>query len=188
MGSWDGSCQVSGRSHSLPLSDPHVPLWNTDADAWNTCLHQSLTHRCYISRTKPLHCSKRWTWVLQGTFIQIGARRQWEINSTSFPQVPVMKRKSIFGISSWDKGSVFINSFVLLMGQNMKWNVLKISKWTTGIEHDAALGRPVQVGLKIPTQGVLPEAEKKAECEWIILFRFSTAWNSCSVNLHLSAC
>lgn len=138
MGSWDGSFQVSGRSCSLALSDPHVPLWNTDADAWNICLYQSLTHRCHMSCTKQLHCSKqRWRWVLHGTFSQTGARRQWEVAPTSFPHMPVMKCKNMFGISSQAKASVFVNSFVLLMGQNVEWNILKISNWATEIEHDA---------------------------------------------------
>lgn len=35
------------------------------------------------------------------------------------------------------QASVF-SSFVLLMGQNMEWNILKISNWARGIEHDAA--------------------------------------------------
>lgn len=45
-----------------------------------------------------------------------------------------------------------------------------------------------QVGLDNPTQGVQLDAEKKADCKWNILFRFSTAWNSHSANLHLSTC
>lgn len=162
MGSWDGSCQVSGRSHRLALSDPHVPLWNTDADAWNTCLHQSLTHRCHGDG----HGS------CKGTFSQIGARRQWEVNSASFPHMPVMKCKNIFGISSWTKVSVFINSFVLLMGQSMKWNVLKISKWATGIAYDAALGRPVQVGLKIPTQEFCQKLRRKLNASELFCLDF----------------
>lgn len=72
-----------------------------------------------------------------GPFSQTGARRQWEVAPTSFPHMPVMKCKNMFGISSRAKASVFVNSFVLLMGQNMEWNILKISNWATEIENDA---------------------------------------------------